>query len=99
MMRALDGPTKGTSRSVPACTRSDTGMGNPITAFAARLYPSCDRSLPCRAAMSCSSPAAIMLESGSGLFSGTTFFRRPVPVLECVAKVTLPQRLAPVCRK
>jgi hypothetical protein len=49
--------------------------------------------------MSCSKPAAIMLESGPGPLSGTTFFRRPVPVLECVANVTLRQLLAPIWRK
>ena len=37
MMRALDGPMYGTSRSVPAATRSPTVNGSAMTAFAARL--------------------------------------------------------------
>ena len=88
MMRALDGPTKGVAKRA-RLHEIGHRHGQPDHRFRGTLVSELRSLIALQsAAMSCSRPAAIMLESGPGQFS-TTLFRRPVPVLECVANVTL----------
>ena len=100
MTRALDGPTKGTSRSVPAATRSRNRQRQRDDGLRRALVAELQRSFGCRAAMSWSSPAATMLTSAGGWSSSPApRFRRRPPVLEWVAKYTLHRAMPRTSRK